>query len=117
MSIGKVTRKKVFLLLTLLLAVSSVAFALARLWPQERTYEESFNFGGIDRTYLLHIPPGYDGTKPVPLVIVLHGATETLGSIEGLTGMTAKSDAEGFIVVYPVGTGGLGGRHGTLGLA
>jgi len=27
------------------------------------------------RTYWLHVPPSYDGSEAVPLVIVLHGAT------------------------------------------
>ena len=29
---------------------------------------------GIVRSYLLHVPPGYDPTEPVPLVVGLHGA-------------------------------------------
>ena len=28
---------------------------------------------GIERTYLLHIPPGLDSLHPVPVVFVFHG--------------------------------------------
>jgi poly(3-hydroxybutyrate) depolymerase len=41
-----------------------------------RDMVEEFSFEGRARTYLLHVPPGYDGKKPVPLVVVsalLHG--------------------------------------------
>ena len=32
-------------------------------------------FDGNIRSYQLHIPPVYDGSEPVPLVIALHGHT------------------------------------------
>ena len=59
------------------------------------------------RSYWLYIPPGYNESKPTPLVIVLHGSS--LGSdiefyfrwIEKYTEFSTKADKEGFIVVYP----------------
>lgn len=71
------------------------------------THSASMEFGGQARTYLLHIPAGYDGKSPLPIVFVLHGATESNYNVENLTGMSAKADREHFIAVYPRGTGRL----------
>jgi polyhydroxybutyrate depolymerase len=64
--------------------------------------KETFMFGGIERIYFLHVPPSYDGNKPFPLVIVLHGRTQSPLDAQ-IYFTTAKSDKEGFIVVYPEG--------------
>ena len=29
--------------------------------------------GAVSRTYVLHVAPAYDGTRPVPLVVDFHG--------------------------------------------
>jgi polyhydroxybutyrate depolymerase len=55
------------------------------------------------RSYRIHIPSSYDGSKPMPLVFVLHGFPSNAKQIELVTGMDAKADEEGFIVVYPNG--------------
>ena len=68
-------------------------------------YRQTLMAGGIERSYRLHIPPAYDGTKAMPLVFVLHGAGGNAQSMENLTGMSSKADAEKFIAVYPNGTG------------
>ncbi|QLG45849.1 alpha/beta hydrolase family esterase [Costertonia aggregata] len=57
------------------------------------------------REYILHIPPTYDGTAQVPLVIVLHGGGGTAESVQGFTQMNPVSDSNGFIVAYPQGFG------------
>jgi polyhydroxybutyrate depolymerase len=76
---------------------------------QTGTRPASLDFGGRIRTYLLHVPPGYDANPPLPLVFVLHGATESAESVERLSRMSAKADQEHFIAVYPSGTGRLSG--------
>lgn len=63
-----------------------------------------------ERTYLLHLPHHYDGKTPLPLVIVLHGGTANAQNAEMISGFTEKSDKEGFIVVYPNGSGRLKNR-------
>jgi len=60
---------------------------------------------GRDRTYLLHVPPGYDGTKPLPLVLNLHGFGSS-GQRQALySRFPALADAEQFFVVSPDGAG------------
>ncbi len=67
----------------------------------------TINVDGRVRTYLLHVPPNYDAGKPAPLVLVLHGATQSPENIEGMSGMSLMADQQGFIAVYPSGTGRL----------
>ena len=67
------------------------------------------------RFYQVHVPPDYDGSEPVPLVLLLHGSS-SMGRyfnpfyiishysdtfFENYTKFSKKADEEGFIVVYP----------------
>ena len=67
---------------------------------------DSISLGGYDRTYLLHLPTGYNETTPTPLIIALHGGFGNAYSIENQSQLSVKSDAENFIVVYPEGVEG-----------
>ena len=59
--------------------------------------------GGRARVIIVHLPSGYRGTTPVPLVLNMHGSQSTALAQEALTGMDATSDADDFIVAYPQG--------------
>jgi polyhydroxybutyrate depolymerase len=61
-------------------------------------------FGGLDRTYVLHVPAGVE--RPSGLVINLHGAGENGGEQAALTNYNAVADQHGFAVVYPDGIDG-----------
>ncbi len=67
----------------------------------------SFEHDGLERTYLIHIPKSYDDDTLTPLVIVFHGGGGNAKNIEEVTNFSQKADEEGFIVVYPDGTGKL----------
>jgi polyhydroxybutyrate depolymerase len=56
---------------------------------------------GVERTYLLHLPPSYDSRKAVPLVLVFHGGRGSGKRVAGMTGFSQLADEKGFIVVYP----------------
>jgi polyhydroxybutyrate depolymerase len=58
---------------------------------------------GFRRSYLIHIPRGYDPAKPTPLVVALHGAYDTAKKTERETGLSELADREGFIALYPNG--------------
>lgn len=60
---------------------------------------------GFQRAYRVHIPPGYDGSAPLPLVVVIHGAFDTAKGIEKFSGFSKIGDRENFIVLYPEGIG------------
>jgi len=61
--------------------------------------------GGLERIYLLHVPAGYDGSTPLPLIFILHGYGGAPAGMEKSTGMSGKADQEGFFVAYLLGTG------------
>lgn len=71
----------------------------------ETDYSDSIIFGGLKRTYLIHVPPVDDKTKPLPLVIALHGGGGTAKYMvkHTLGGFDKLADKNGFIVVYPDG--------------
>ena len=60
---------------------------------------------GLSRSYEIHVPPAYDGSTPIPLVLNFHGLTSTGLAQQENTRMDATADREGFIVVYPNGIG------------
>ena len=55
------------------------------------------------RSYRLHVPASYTGADPVPLVFAFHGAGSSALEQEVYSAFSTKSDAEGFVVVYPDG--------------
>jgi polyhydroxybutyrate depolymerase len=59
------------------------------------------------RSYIVHVPPGYDNSKPVPVVLAFHGGGANAENMVQFCGLNEKADKEGFIVVYPSGTGHL----------
>jgi len=66
-------------------------------------YEKSLLWDGQDRTYILHVPPGADSTKALPLVFALHGGGGAAVEMVNLTlgGFSTLADRDGFFVVYP----------------
>lgn len=80
-------------------------------------FDGDLTIPGFDkRAWSLHLPPSYDGSTPLPVVLVLHGGG---GKKEGARRMTcprgdtadpacitALADREGFAVVFPDGNPG-----------
>jgi polyhydroxybutyrate depolymerase len=82
----------------------------ARGTPASGTYLQTtpLHYQWSPRTYLLHVPAGYDEQKTWPLVVALHGAFSTAGSFETKSGFSDLADRAGFVVAYPNGIGVLG---------
>lgn len=87
------------------LLVLSCQTAVVRQDNRVGTHTGSIIWDGLERTYRIHIPQSFDETKPVPLIIALHGGGGTGEGMEKLTlgGFNTLSHKEGFIVVYPDG--------------
>jgi polyhydroxybutyrate depolymerase len=66
---------------------------------------QSITVDGMPRTFVRHIPPGYTGRTPAPVVIDFHPLGSTGSSWKGATGWSALADREGFIVIWPDGVG------------
>jgi polyhydroxybutyrate depolymerase len=73
------------------------------LGPGDHT--RTLMMGEQKRSYLVHIPKGHDPKKPTAVVLALHGAAMNGSMMVWFSGLNRTSDKEGFIVVYPNGTG------------
>ena len=51
--------------------------------------------------YQLYVPSSYTPATPVPLVVALHGCTQTADGFRALTRWDAVAEAKGFIVLFP----------------
>jgi polyhydroxybutyrate depolymerase len=80
------------------------AFLTGMLAQAQSTITGSINVDGRNRTYRLRIPPAAISGEPLPLMVVLHGFTQTAAQIEEAYAMNAVADTAGFYVVYPNGT-------------
>jgi len=63
----------------------------------------NFIFEGVERNYLTYVPATLPQGDPAPVVLVLHGFTQTAQGIMNYSGFNAIADAGRFIVVYPNG--------------
>jgi polyhydroxybutyrate depolymerase len=68
-----------------------------------KDYNATMEFGGIERTYRIYVPPSYDETKPAPLLLVFHGLGGDGKEMESATKFNDISGPRAFIVVYPDG--------------
>lgn len=67
--------------------------------------------GSRSRRYRVHVPPGYNGRTPMPVVMVLHGCRQTHADIQRIAALDELADREGFLVVYPFVTSYTGLRN------
>jgi poly(hydroxyalkanoate) depolymerase family esterase len=51
--------------------------------------------------YELYVPSTYTPGTPMPLVVALHGCTQTVDEFRQLTRWDAEAEAKGFIVLFP----------------
>ena len=56
-------------------------------------HEGSLEHDGATRSFVVHVPPSFDNTSALPLVLAFHGATSTKEGQESLSQMDAKADA------------------------
>jgi polyhydroxybutyrate depolymerase len=91
------------------LALILVLLAAAATTAPAEDREASMEYGGRSRWWLIHEPAG-KGKVPRPLVIALHGGGGSPDGSARMTGLDALADREGFVAVYPAGTGFFGRR-------
>lgn len=88
------------LALAVLVAWSNSAYAADGLRFRALTHD------GLDRGYYIYVPRSVARqTLPVPVVMMLHGGGGSGQNADAMTGFSAKAAKEGFIAVFPNGTG------------
>ena len=65
----------------------------------------SFLFDGINRSWIVYLPAGYTQGDSLPLILALHGLTQTGQGIMQFSGFNLIADTGNFVVVYPNGIG------------
>jgi polyhydroxybutyrate depolymerase len=75
------------------------------IWFVTRQANDSLESDGAKRRYMLYVPKSYDPATPASLVISLHGFSDWPAHQMHMSGWNELADEEGFIVVYPLGTG------------
>lgn len=98
--------------LTTLLSVSlAISLSQKNVHADAATLiEHNIEYGDKKRSYLLYVPRSYTG-QPAPLILAFHGGGGRARSMANTSQFHQLADREGFLVVYPNGTGGFFGRH------
>jgi polyhydroxybutyrate depolymerase len=63
----------------------------------------SINHDGIDRDFVYYTPSTWNISQELPLLIVLHGLTQTGSGVMGITDFNDIAETNNFIVCYPDG--------------
>jgi polyhydroxybutyrate depolymerase len=71
--------------------------------PATGEVNETMTSGGATRTYLRYVPPGVDPTKPLPLIIDIHGLGSNAVQQEAVTQFEVLAAKEHFVVLTPQG--------------
>src|SRR6266436_5441355 len=82
-----------------LMRVSGLAIVLAIACCARPALSDTIGINGISRTYTVQLP----SNKPAPLVIVLHGNTQTGADMASRTSWPAMAKRDGFGVMFPDG--------------
>ncbi|HYQ30215.1 MAG TPA: PHB depolymerase family esterase [Polyangiaceae bacterium] len=77
--------------------------------------DKTLMIGGASRSYTLHVPAAYDGSKAVPLVVDFHGLGGNGKSESTSSPYPAQTDADGVIMAFPTGLAGPGGNAWNVG--
>ena len=78
-------------------------FSLAFFSQLEAQIEDSYVFDGEERNFIYYVPSSWDASQDYPLLIVLHGLTQSGNGIMNITGFNEIADANNVVVCYPDG--------------
>lgn len=94
-------------------------FGVSLLWSSfgvsQELIEGRLDHDGLDRTWLTYFPSGYSASKPLSMLICMHGFTGSAENILQSSGFNDIAEEENFIVVYPQGSLIFGLSHWNVG--
>lgn len=70
-----------------------------------RDVERTIDVDGSERSYVVHVPPGYDGREALPVVYLFHGLGGTAAEVVTYSGFSNAADDRGFVLVAPQAQG------------
>jgi polyhydroxybutyrate depolymerase len=92
-------------LLTLLIAACGVSNAAPRSALRPGDHQRGLRHGGLQRAYLVHVPPAVAAGRALPVLLSFHGGMANAAVHQRFAKTDELADREGFFVVYPDGTG------------
>lgn len=75
-----------------------------RISPAGEVKLNLIEVGGVSRSYIIHVPEDVRPGRPLPVLVMLHGAGGDGERARLASGFDDYADADNFIVVYPNGT-------------
>jgi polyhydroxybutyrate depolymerase len=63
--------------------------------------QEKVDVNDVSRTYVVHLPQGYNQQQHYPVVILLHARNQDAGDMAGITHFNRLADKDSIIAVYP----------------
>src|SRR5205823_14623744 len=87
-------------------ATSASVGSTAARTPGPGNHALTMMWSNKERAYTVHAPPGYPSTRLTPVVIVMHDRGGSAQTMQQMTGLDAKADQVGFLVVYLNGVDG-----------
>jgi polyhydroxybutyrate depolymerase len=76
---------------------------------------QTVQVGGAGRSYVLHVPPAYDGSQPVPLVVDFHALNVAGAQQRASSPFPDVTDPDGAVMAFPTGLEGPSGNAWDLG--
>lgn len=76
---------------------------------------QTIQVGSLTRSFVLHVPSTFDGTRPVPLIVDLHGLGSSGMNELQSSPYPAVTDPEGVVIAFPDGLKGPLGTAWNLG--
>lgn len=73
------------------------------LGPHAESFTIQVQHGGFTRSALVDLPPGYDGTEELPMVLNFHGMLMDGALQRSYTSMAVEANDRGWIAVHPDG--------------
>jgi polyhydroxybutyrate depolymerase len=99
----KRARESFPLIMLAVLALARTSAGAETLGPGNHRVE--IQYGGLARSYIVHAPPQPSSANALPVILNFHGAGSNAEQEERYSGMDATADRDGFVAVYPNGTG------------
>src|SRR5580692_7796807 len=79
--------------------VFSILVSVAPLRAQD--LQEKITVDDISRSYIVHLPKGYDAQQHYPVVILFHGRNQNADDMARLSHFNQLADKNGIVAVYP----------------